>query len=101
MLKRGRAFNLDIVTLTGAPKECHRNTALAFTGGLIPSIVTGFAIGPDNVWLEHSWGLNHERNATIETTMEMTAYYGVQPTPTECQRFVYLASFGFPYATLI
>lgn len=101
MLKRGRAFNLPVATLMGAPKACHRNTALAFANDLISTIATGFAVGPDETWLEHSWGIDLERGAIIETTMEMTQYYGVQLTPTECKRFVYFAMFGFHYAALI
>lgn len=73
------------VFLPGEPSRCHDNVAAllylaeqegytAIRGGM-----TGYALSPDGLWRQHSWAYGLE-GEIYETTVERTAYFGVDST---------------------
>ena len=52
----GELFTTTEVHITrGRPNECHRNAALFWLKGKCDAIATGYYLGPDGVWRQHSW----------------------------------------------
>lgn len=65
----------DAVLQPATPNECHRNTvALWLAGGT--KITCGYALSPDGVWVQHTWGLGPD-DRVIETTVARALYVGV------------------------
>jgi hypothetical protein len=73
----------------GDTSRCHGNTACmwdaaeAWGGGF--KIVTGYALSPDGLWRQHTWGL--ENGVPVETTVPRTAYFGFELTDDESRQF--------------
>lgn len=56
--------------------DCHRNVAALWIDGAIESIGTGYALSDDQLWRQHSWGVDAD-GVLVETTDERRAYVGI------------------------
>ena len=60
-----------------AQSGCHQNTAALWRArklGIV-GIGTGYALSPDGLWRQHTWGIRRE--GVIETTEERVKYFGL------------------------
>jgi hypothetical protein len=76
LLASGSAFGPAMRTVQGDAGECHRNVAALWIDGAIESIGTGYALSDDELWRQHSWGVD-PGGALVETTDERRAYLGI------------------------
>jgi len=86
ILKKGREFGRTKAVIRGEgnrPNRCHQNTSQMYwrtkAGGwdgpaYLPA--TGYALGDDGIWRQHSW-LVDERGDPVDTTFRWDAYFGV------------------------
>ncbi|MBQ0904544.1 hypothetical protein [Micromonospora sp. U21] len=72
----GSAFGSAVRYVQGDAGECHRNVAALWIDGVIESIGTGYALSADELWRQHSWGVERD-GALVETTDERRAYVGI------------------------
>ena len=71
----------------GEAGECHRNVAVRWIDGQVDTIATGYALSGDNLWRQHSWGIDPD-GVLAETTDERHAYVGiVLPAGTASMQF--------------
>ncbi len=93
LLTRGQAFpGRGALMMLGAPSRCHANTARLHEANEDNSrIVTGYALSPDGLWRQHTWGLTgtEGRGRIVETTQKRVRYFGFILTPKEARRFCY------------
>lgn len=92
LLKRGKLWKTKAIFFPprdARPSRCHQNAAALWEANRdIVKIVTGWALSPDGMWRQHSWGLNGRK--TVETTSEpRTMYYGYILTPKESELFLH------------
>ncbi len=90
MLNDGRIYDEPVSQNGGNPNKCHRNVADTYRKSSKKGfkIVTGYAIGKDNVWYQHSWGFNN--NQVIETTgHKYKMYFGYELTDEESDEFCF------------
>jgi len=78
----GQLFSLD--GLTCVPMQdsaCHSNTTEWYHNQTErdTGMCTGYALSPDGLWRQHSWGVL--RGRIVETTIERIAYYGLTGKP--------------------
>jgi hypothetical protein len=68
---------------------CHANVSLVFvmSEGAI-RIATGYALSPDGLWRQHSWGVDSESSRVVETTVRRVCYYGFALNDAEILDFV-------------
>jgi hypothetical protein len=61
----------------GRPNCCHENLAAMWgkPRSLLVALGTGYALSPDGLWRQHSWGVLRE--GIIETTVVRTKYFGI------------------------
>lgn len=72
--------------MVGNKSACHANTARLYEANFkVVKIVTGYALSPDQVWRQHTWGLWD--NKVVETTEKRTKYFGFILTPQETEDF--------------
>ncbi|MCW3819808.1 hypothetical protein ONA91_35770 [Micromonospora sp. DR5-3] len=76
LLASGSAFGSAVRCVQGDVGECHRNVAARWIDGAIESIGTGYALSADDLWRQHSWGVDPD-GALVETTDERRAYVGI------------------------
>jgi hypothetical protein len=60
----------------GAPSACHANTSILWRQGRA-DIATGYAMSPDGVWVQHSWGVERQTGVVLETTVARVHYFGI------------------------
>ena len=54
----GALFANTVVRITrGRPNQCHRNASRFWLTGKCVAIATGYYLGPDGIWRQHSWGV--------------------------------------------
>lgn len=70
----------------GRPNECHRNAALLWLKGKCDAIATGYYIGPDDVWRQHSCGVL-EDDTILDTHAAGLVCFGVRMEPVESVKF--------------
>jgi hypothetical protein len=80
----------------GAPNQCHSNTVRLYAqnkdnpDGSI-AIATGYALGKDGLWRQHTWGVwydeDFENGLVVETTVRMAGYFGFEMTAAEAEKF--------------
>ncbi|MER6593378.1 hypothetical protein ABT214_16290 [Micromonospora purpureochromogenes] len=76
LLASGSAFGSAVRCVQGDAGECHRNVAPRWIDGAIESIGTGYALSADELWRQHSWGVDPD-GVLVETTDERRAYVGI------------------------
>lgn len=70
----------------GRPHECHRNAALFWLKGRCDAIATGYYLGPDGVWRQHSWGVKGD-GTIVDTHSAGQRYFGVSLESMEAVQF--------------
>ncbi len=80
ILSRGKVFSAKSISLRpGHLNSCHGNVAHLWSRSSGESkIVTGYAVGHDGVWRQHTWAVEdrNDKPMLIETTQPMRLYYG-------------------------
>jgi hypothetical protein len=79
LLARGRYFPGGRALMRlGLPSCCHSNAALlpVQTDGA-GRIAFGYALSPDGLWRQHSWGLTIKEGRIVETTERRVRYFGI------------------------
>jgi hypothetical protein len=66
-----------IVERAGAPGRCHENAVALWRSGDASAIGTGYSLGPDSLWREHSWAWTPD-DCLIETNETRFAYFGLR-----------------------
>ena len=66
----------EVYIMRGCPNECHRNAALFWLKNKCSAIATGYYLGPDGVWRQHSWGVKGN-GAILDTHSAGRRYFGV------------------------
>jgi hypothetical protein len=61
----------------GADNACHTNAAVLWIHGDVSAIGTGYALSDDDLWRQHSWGLDAD-GTIVETTTERRRYVGLR-----------------------
>jgi hypothetical protein len=61
---------------TGWAGDCYRNVVTLRIDGAIESIGTRYALSDDELWRQHSWGVDRD-GTLVETTDERRAYVGM------------------------
>lgn len=61
----------------GEDGDCHRNVAILWAHGNVASIATGYALSPDSLWRQHSWGVDPAGTIAETTSSERLAYVGL------------------------
>jgi hypothetical protein len=83
----GAAFaNTQVRIMRGRPNECHRNAALFWLKGKCLAIATGYYLGPDDVWRQHSWGVMGD-GTILDTHSAGRRYFGVRVESIEAVKF--------------
>jgi hypothetical protein len=78
LLDRGRYFPAaGALMRLGEPSACHANGAMMFvqSRGEV-RLASGYALSPDGLWRQHSWGMDVEDGRILETTDRRVRYYG-------------------------
>jgi hypothetical protein len=70
------AFGSEVRFVQADAGECHGNVAALWIDGAIASIGPGYALSDDQLWRQHSWGVDAE-GALVETTDERLSYVGI------------------------
>jgi hypothetical protein len=92
MASRGKEFKGKPKMVSMTDGDCHWNVAKLYSENKIDTIVIGYAANSWG-WHQHTWGLKGGK--IIETTpsnMSNTAWFGMELTPVEVERFVALTS---------
>jgi hypothetical protein len=76
LLADGRAFDPAVRFVYGQAGECHHNVAVLWIDGVVDTIATGYALSHDDLWRQHSWGVDPD-GVLVETTDERRAYVGI------------------------
>jgi hypothetical protein len=90
LLDRGRSFSGDGARRArGKKSDCHANAARLFcrSEGKV-RIASGYALSPDGLWRQHSWGWDPEKSLVIETTEDRDLYYGYVLDDPESLEFI-------------
>ena len=88
ILARGQCFAGRAIPMPGAVSRCHMNAARLWDANRDQiTIATGYALSPDGIWRQHSWGVRCATGQAIETTVSRLRYYGFLLTPEACARF--------------
>jgi hypothetical protein len=83
----GRPFpGFEICIARGLPNECHRNSALLWLKGKCATIATGYYLGPDDVWRQHSWGMLHD-DTILDSHSAGREYFGVRMESLDAIKF--------------
>lgn len=88
LMARGQVWDgKDAVYTGGESSRCHEQTAqLWYQRKAGMKLCTGWALSPDGMWRQHSWGLLDGK--VIETTpSERSAYYGFVMNDAEASLF--------------
>ena len=78
LLDRGRYFpGSGARSRRGEESACHANASmlLVATKGAV-RIASGYALSPDGLWRQHSWGVAAEDGRVVETTERRVRYFG-------------------------
>jgi hypothetical protein len=62
--------------VTGDDNGCHANVARLWIDGSVEGIGTGYALSDDDLWRQHSWGIDFD-HTVVETTSSRVTYVGV------------------------
>jgi hypothetical protein len=76
LLAGGFAFGPTVRFVPGEAGECHGNVAVLWIDGMVDAIATGYALSGDELWRQHSWGVDPD-GVLVETTDERSAYVGI------------------------
>ncbi|MFG1604943.1 hypothetical protein [Actinoplanes sp. NPDC049265] len=76
LLAEGVALTSPVQLSPGEPGDCHSNVAARWIDGTIARIGTGCALSGDDLWRQHSWGLNSS-DELVETSDQRHAYVGI------------------------
>ncbi|GAA4476442.1 hypothetical protein GCM10023170_099220 [Phytohabitans houttuyneae] len=76
LLSSAVAFGPEARSIQADVGECHRNVAELWIDGAIEAIGTGYALSADELWRQHSWGVD-VGGVLVETTDERCAYMGI------------------------
>lgn len=72
----------------GIANNCHENSSIIWRGGQKELVLmTGYALGDDGMWRQHSWCVFKETGQVIETTCESIAYFGVVLNDEDSEEF--------------
>ena len=88
LLKRGKSYKAaGLKRMAGPPSRCHSNTAALWEANADKGlkIVSGWALGDDGLWRQHTWGF--WKGKVIETTVPSEAYFGYELTDPESKLF--------------
>ncbi|MDG4840276.1 hypothetical protein O7631_27430 [Micromonospora sp. WMMD967] len=80
LLANRSAFGSAVRCVQGDANQCHRNVAVRWIDGVTESIGTGYALSDDELWRQHSWGVDPD-GAVVETTDKRRTYVGVLLPP--------------------
>jgi hypothetical protein len=78
LLDRGRYFpGVKALFSQGEDSACHANASMLFVAsrGEV-RIASGYALSPDGLWRQHSWGVVVEDGRVVETTERRVRYFG-------------------------
>lgn len=77
LLKYGKILKgEDYILIKGQICQCHRNSIKYwYENKTICKFMTGYAMGKDGVWRQHSWCI--QKNKIIETTKARLCYFGI------------------------
>jgi hypothetical protein len=78
--------NTEVRITRGRPNECHRNAALFWLKGKCAAIATGYYLGPDDIWRQHSWGVMGD-GTILDTHSAGRLYFGVRVESMEAMKF--------------
>ena len=90
LLDRGRFFpGSGARSRRGEDSACHANASMQFvlTEGAV-HIASGYALSPDGLWRQHSWGVDAEDGRVVETTERRVRYFGFVLNPGESLLFL-------------
>jgi hypothetical protein len=86
LISRGQRFSLPVKECLGEPNNCHTNAAEIWGRDIeFLRLVTGYALGQDGVWHQHSWVIGNGK--IYETTGRPSQYYGVVLNPERAATF--------------
>lgn len=86
LAERARLWDNPVAHRPLRRSECHGNAVGLWRQGDAVAIGTGYALSDDGLWRSHSWALSPE-GELVETTMEREAYFGVELSGDEAERF--------------
>jgi hypothetical protein len=95
IMSRGQLWYGDkVIVEKGRPNQCHKNSCDLWYANKDNSlasihIVTGYALGKDGLWLQHTWLVweKAKQNVIVETTLKRAAYFGYVMTYQEADMF--------------
>jgi hypothetical protein len=96
LLTRGRLVELPVKMRKGGPHLCHVNAAALWAK--YPdryTLVEGYALADDGVWLQHSWAV--DQTHIQETTHRFDRYFGVELGQDEALGFWFCNYFPHRY----
>jgi len=76
LLVNSSVFEPAARLLPGDDNACHGNVAVLWIDGQIASIGTGYALSDDDLWRQHSWGVDAD-GVVVETTFPRSGYVGI------------------------
>jgi hypothetical protein len=76
LLAGGCAFSAAVRFVPGEAAACHGNVAVLWIDRVVDVIATGYALSGDDLWRQHSWGVDPD-GVLVETTDERNAYIGI------------------------
>lgn len=83
----GALFANTVVRITrGRPNECHRSASRFWPNGTCAAIATGYYLGPDGIWRQHSWGVMGN-DGILDTHSAGRLYFGVRLGGIEAVKF--------------
>jgi hypothetical protein len=85
-LAHGRAHGAASRTVEGGNNACHANAAILWIDGAVTAIGTGYALSDDNLWRQHSWGIDTD-GTLVETTIGRQLYVGLTLSGVAALRF--------------
>jgi len=91
LIRRGKeriSTGRNTVKMPGDPSKCHRNTAALWDANKDRvQICTGWALSPDGILRQHSWGLFNGEKLVETTAHPRSIYFGFVLTTEEAELF--------------
>ena len=79
LLEQGKIFSGNKAFVDMQANGCHWNVTYLFEQGSIDQIVIGYAMNPQGVWFQHTWGIKDD--IIVETSevnfFHIKTYFGV------------------------
>lgn len=87
----GMLFDNDVIRLNGGFGQCHKNVATKYkkfkSDGF--RIISGYALSDNDIWVQHSWGLNSSDKIMETTGNNYQKYYGYILNESESDEFCF------------